>query len=265
MARTRSLLRGAAAALIAVAVARSRSHASQDGRTGRATSGCSCHASSPSSSVTVTITGPQTVAPQSTHQYTVTVSGGPTSPDGGFDLLESAGTLVAGANNQVVGSEVTHSNPDHRTWTFSWTAPSITGSQNFVAVALAANGNGSSSGDSYNFYGGASGTKFAINVSNSAGVEGTATAWLAPPNPNPCRREAEIAFSLATPEPVRVEVLDVSGRRVATLVSGMRPAGRQTARWDRRGDDGTRAASGLYFVRLVSATEQFNTRLLVAD
>ena len=265
MARTRSLFMGAAAALIAVAVARSRSHASQDGRTGRATSGCACHASSPSSGVTVTITGPQTVAPQSTQQYTVTVSGGPASPDGGFDLKASAGTLVAGVNNQVVGSEVTHSNPDHRSWTFSWTAPATTGNQNFVAVALAANGNGSDTGDSYNFYGGASGTQFVINVSNALGVAGTQAAWLAPPTPNPCRREAEIDFSLATPEPVRVEVLDLSGRRIATLVSGRQPAGRQAVRWDRRGDDGTRAASGLYFVRLVGATESFKTRLLVVD
>ena len=265
MARTRSLMRGAAAALFAVAMARSRSHASQDGRTGRTTSGCACHASSPSSGVTVTITGPQTVAPLSTEQYTVKVSGGPASPDGGFDLKASAGTLLAGANDHVSGSEVTHSTPSSRSWTFSWTAPATTGSQNFVAVALAANGNGSDTGDAYNFYGGASGTQFTINVTNSLGVTGTASAWLAPPTPNPCRRAAEIAFSLAAPEPVRVEVLDLSGRRIATLASGTRPAGRQSVRWDRRGDDGTRAASGLYFVRLVGATESFTTRLLVVD
>ena len=264
MARTRSLLRGAAAALIAVAVARSRSLASQDGRTGRTTSGCACHASSPTSSVLVTITGPQTVAPSSTNQYTVKVSGGPAATAGGFDLLESAGTLVAGANNRVSGSEVTHSNPSSRSWTFSWTAPATTGSQNFLAVALAANGNGSDTGDQYNFYGGASGTKFVIAVS-TVGVAETARAWLAPPTPNPCRRETEIDFSLAEPKPVHLEVLDLAGRRVATLVRGARPAGRQSVRWDRRGDDGTRVASGVYFVRLVDATESFKTRLLVVD
>ena len=72
-------------------------------------------------------------------------------------------------------------------------------------------------------------------------------------------------LSLAVPEPVRLEVLDLAGRRVATLVRGARPAGRQSVRWDRRGDDGTRAASGVYFVRLVGATESFKTRLLVVD
>lgn len=264
MARTRSLLRGAAAALIAVAVARSRSLASQDGRTGHATSGCNCHASNPSSSVTMTIKGPQTVAPSSTNQYTAMVSGGPTSTAGGFDLLASGGTLVAGTNDRVSGSEVTHSTPSTRSWTFSWTAPSSTGSQNFVAVALAANGNGSDTGDAYNFYGGASGTKFVITVS-TVGVEGTATTWLAPPTPNPCRGQTEIDFSLATPGPVRMDVLDVSGRRVATLVHGVQPAGRQSVHWDRRGDNGARAASGLYFVRFVGASESFKTRLLVVD
>jgi len=265
MARNRSLLRAVPAALIALALARSPGLASSNGRTGHATSGCNCHASSPTASVVVSITGPQAVAPSSTHSYTVSVTGGPATTFGGFDLKPSAGTLTAGSNNQVSSGEETHINSASRSWTFSWTAPATTGSQNFVAVALAANGNGSSSGDAYNFFGGASGTPFTINVS-TLGVDGTpGTMWLAPPVPDPCRHETQIAFSLATGGPVRMEVFDLAGRVVATLLHGTLPAGRQSVRWDRRRDDGSRAASGLYFVRFAVASRTFTTRLLVAD
>jgi flagellar hook assembly protein FlgD len=47
-----------------------------------------------------------------------------------------------------------------------------------------------------------------------------------------------------------VTVLDIQGRRVRTLVRGVLPAGRTTALWDGRGDDGRPVPSGVYFVRL---------------
>src|SRR5512134_1745671 len=71
-----------------------------DGVSGRAQSatGCSCHSSTPNSNgaVTATIIGPTSVAPSSTHSYTITVTGGPAGSAGGFDLLASSGTIAPG-------------------------------------------------------------------------------------------------------------------------------------------------------------------------
>jgi hypothetical protein len=127
--------------------------------------GCVCHDSSPNASgnATVSITGPQTVDAGTTADYTITVTGGPSSTTGGFNLSADGGTLVAGANNQLDTGQLTHVDRDSRSWSFQWQAPGTAGNQNLFAVAMATNGNGSS-GDSWNWYGDAAGTGFQIEV-----------------------------------------------------------------------------------------------------
>jgi hypothetical protein len=72
---------------------------------------------------------------------------------------------------------------------------------------------------------------------------------LAPVAPNPARGAVRIAYALPAGSAVRLRVVDVQGRVVATLVDGIVPAGRHEAAWD--GSAGGRAAGpGLYFVRL---------------
>jgi hypothetical protein len=171
-------LRVASVTLAAVALIAGASllQANESGRTGKAQSanGCNCHGSTHSTGVTVTITGPQTVAPSSKHSYTVSVSGGPTVL-GGFNLKTAAGTLTAGPNTTVSGLEVTHSNGFERSWTFDWTAPATVGTQNFYAIAVAADGSGDEAGDEWNWYGGAVNTAFAISVNTI--VPTRTTTW----------------------------------------------------------------------------------------
>jgi endonuclease/exonuclease/phosphatase family metal-dependent hydrolase len=70
------------------------------------------------------------------------------------------------------------------------------------------------------------------------------------PAPNPLVASSLVQFDLATRAHVRLEVFDVSGRRVATLADGERDAGRHAFRWGGRRDDGSASDPGLYFVRL---------------
>lgn len=242
--------------------------ADANGRTGKATSstGCSCHATLRTPGVLVTIAGPQNVATSSTHQYTVTVSGGPAAPNGGFNLKASAGTLVAGANNRVSGLEVTHSDSNVRTWTFSWTAPATAGTQNFWAIGLAADGSGDNSGDDWNYYGNALNTAFPITVASAVGVgDSPSLEWIAPPLPNPCTSGTQITYSLASAAVVRLSVLDAAGRKVRTLVQGTRPAGRESVTWNGRGDNGSRVPSGVYFAQLALPGRVLSTRITVVD
>ena len=129
--------------------------------------GCSCHSATPNANgaVTVSITGPSGVLPGSTNAYTISVSGGPPPGGGGFNLVADMGTLIAGANNSLVGGELTHSNATQRSWSFTWTAPNANTTAHFYAVSQSCNLNGTNQGDSWNWYGGAVSTPFSITVS----------------------------------------------------------------------------------------------------
>jgi len=68
-------------------------------------------------------------------------------------------------------------------------------------------------------------------------------------SPNPFAGATTIRFDAPTTgAQVRVEVFDLAGHRVATLVDGFR-IGSQTAQWDGRRHDGTQVPPGVYMVR----------------
>ncbi|MEF8817498.1 MAG: alpha-amylase family glycosyl hydrolase, partial [Salinibacter sp.] len=73
---------------------------------------------------------------------------------------------------------------------------------------------------------------------------------LRPNYPNPFREQTTIEYTLPEADDVRIEVYDLLGRRVQTLVDGRRESGLHRATWNGRNSGGTTAASGLYIVRL---------------
>jgi photosystem II stability/assembly factor-like uncharacterized protein len=81
-----------------------------------------------------------------------------------------------------------------------------------------------------------------------------------PPSPNPAAALVRIGYRLGRSGPVRVEVLDVLGRRVATLVDGVEGAGERSVEWTA----GPGTAPGLYLVRLQAAGRQWTRRFAVA-
>jgi hypothetical protein len=68
--------------------------------------------------------------------------------------------------------------------------------------------------------------------------------------PFPAAETTAIAFSIPRLEAVRLEVYDVSGRRVRVLLDEVRAAGEHLVTWDGRNDAGQDLANGFYFVRL---------------
>lgn len=73
---------------------------------------------------------------------------------------------------------------------------------------------------------------------------------LLPNYPNPFNPETSIVFELPRPGFARVDIHDVAGRALLTLVEGDMPAGRHVLTWDGRDRAGRSVASGTYFVRL---------------
>jgi hypothetical protein len=70
--------------------------------------------------------------------------------------------------------------------------------------------------------------------------------------PNPTSGGLDLEFILPRAADVELAVLDIQGRRVASLVKGVRPAGHGSVRWDGRGGDGSRVAAGVYLARLTA-------------
>ena len=81
--------------------------------------------------------------------------------------------------------------------------------------------------------------------------------------PNPFNPETRIDFELPRDTRALLEVFDITGRRVITLVDGVLPAGRSTTRWNGLDSSGRRAASGVYSYRLTVKGEPALTRKMV--
>lgn len=73
---------------------------------------------------------------------------------------------------------------------------------------------------------------------------------LLPNMPNPFNPLTAIRFEIPAEARVRVAVFDVTGRRVALLADGLRPAGRFDVIWDGRDEGGRPVPSGAYFARM---------------
>ena len=69
-------------------------------------------------------------------------------------------------------------------------------------------------------------------------------------HPNPFNPSTEIPFELARDGLVRLEVYNLAGQRVRSLVDGTRQAGTYAINWDARDDQGRDVASGIYLYRL---------------
>ena len=81
--------------------------------------------------------------------------------------------------------------------------------------------------------------------------------------PNPFNPETRIAFNLTAPGDVTLEIYDVAGRTVATLLDRHMDAGAHVAHWDGRTSDGERAASGVYFYKLAAGDQNVSRKMVL--
>jgi hypothetical protein len=76
--------------------------------------------------------------------------------------------------------------------------------------------------------------------------------------PNPFNPKTVVSYQLSVVSEVRLEVYDILGREVATLVNEKKPAGRYQVTFD-----GTRVSSGVYFYRLTAGRYVESRRMLL--
>ncbi len=85
------------------------------------------------------------------------------------------------------------------------------------------------------------------------------------PSPNPARGPVQMSLSVPVVSSVVFEVLDVTGRRVRSVVSTAMAAGVSTLAWDLNDDDGRRVRPGLYRVRARAGQESVARAVIVLE
>lgn len=106
---------------------------------------------------------------------------------------------------------------------------------------------------------------FASDINAVEIGDGTMKPTLAQNRPNPFRSGTEIGFSILRPGRVRLDIYDVSGRLIRSLVDTELTKERYAVRWDRRNDAGERVSPGVYLYRLVTPDNQQHKKLLVVE
>ena len=82
-------------------------------------------------------------------------------------------------------------------------------------------------------------------------------------HPNPFNPSTTISFYLPERCDVRLEVFDVSGRRVTCLIDDSMDKGPRSAEWNGNYQKGNTAASGVYFYRLTAGTKTISKKMIL--
>ena len=79
---------------------------------------------------------------------------------------------------------------------------------------------------------------------------------------SPARGTLKLRFGLPEAADVRLEIYDVGGRRVRSLVGERRPAGWYSISWEGKAEGGGTAASGIYFVHMITGRARLHQRVV---
>ena len=225
--------------------------------------GCTCHGDHvPTDTVLVWVEGPDSLLLGDVALYTVFMTGGP-AVGGGFNVAAYTGTLSAyDGSSQLIAGELTQATPkafvtDTVSWKFFYRAPSAGTSDTIFSVGNSADLNGIPTNDQYNF-----GANFVVHLNDTTtGVEEASlpsSFRLYQNYPNPFNPVTSIRYSVATSRSVTLNVFDVQGREVATLVQGVIPAGDYRAEFD-----ASSLPSGIYYYRLTQGGLSVTKKMLL--
>jgi len=87
-------------------------------------------------------------------------------------------------------------------------------------------------------------------ASQKGGVKVPSSFFLGHNLPNPFNAETVIAFGLSQPGQVVIEIFNILGQKVKTVVNGQMPAGYHKISWEGKDAQGKKVASGIYFYRM---------------
>lgn len=168
----------------------------------------------------------------------------PSPPAGVFDVRFSSQRMLEVVEKKAVREfPITISSAEYPlsvSWKLSTSAitASLTGSGSSILLA------GEGSAEITN-----PGEKLLLKLSTASGQEKFA---LSPGFPNPFNPTISISYELPLRSSVSVNVYDILGKEVRTLIAGELPPGTHIARWDGNAKDGAASPSGMYLVKMIA-------------
>jgi len=81
--------------------------------------------------------------------------------------------------------------------------------------------------------------------------------------PNPFSQNTTIAFHLAKRSPVRIDVFNIAGQQVRTLVNDIRNAGEFQVSWNAQNDAGQSVSQGVYIYRMTAGTTSQSRKVML--
>jgi flagellar hook assembly protein FlgD len=81
--------------------------------------------------------------------------------------------------------------------------------------------------------------------------------------PNPFNPTTNIHFSIAKPTDVRIDIYDMIGQHVSTLINTPMSAGKYNISWNGQDKNGSRVASGMYLYRMVAGNFAMTKKMLM--
>ncbi|MCP4633372.1 MAG: T9SS type A sorting domain-containing protein, partial [candidate division Zixibacteria bacterium] len=79
--------------------------------------------------------------------------------------------------------------------------------------------------------------------------------------PNPFNPSTRIDYSVPVNSNINIEVFNIIGQKVKTLVDGNAVAGNHSVTWNGTSENGSKVSSGVYFYRLSVEDEVFVKRM----
>ena len=81
--------------------------------------------------------------------------------------------------------------------------------------------------------------------------------------PNPFNPSCTIEFSLAQKSPAKLEIFNLRGQKVRSLLTAELQSGLQRLQWDGRDDNANPLSSGIYYIRLIAGTQVLTHKTLM--
>lgn len=81
--------------------------------------------------------------------------------------------------------------------------------------------------------------------------------------PNPFNSETSISYTLQISAQISINIYNITGQLVRTLVDDKKQAGFYSLKWDGRDETGNSVSSGIYFSRLESGNKIISGKMLL--
>jgi hypothetical protein len=73
--------------------------------------------------------------------------------------------------------------------------------------------------------------------------------------PNPCNQQASVNFGITKANNVKIDVYNLKGQKVRSLLNGFSDLGKHKVSWDGKDDQGSNLSSGIYLLQLTSGND----------